>query len=41
MTAIGTEYVVVTKPIYWGGGRYAQNKADLQEKPQNCMENVQ
>lgn len=27
MTGIGTEYAVAAKPLYWGGGRYVQNRS--------------
>ena len=37
----GTEYVVATKPLCWGGGRYVQIKVDLQGKVLNCVADVQ
>lgn len=40
MTAIGTEYVVAAKPLYWGGGRYVQIKAYLHEKMLICTVDV-
>jgi len=40
VTAIGTEYVVAAKPLYWGGGRYVQIKAYLHEKMLICTVDV-
>ena len=42
MMVIETEYSSCWgKASFWGGGRYVQIKADLREKGQGCMAEMQ
>jgi|AGTN01.2.fsa_nt_gi hypothetical protein len=36
MMGIGTEYTIVKKPLYWGGGRYVQYQGYLIRKMPIC-----
>lgn len=41
MRVSGIEYMIVMKPLSWGGGSYVQIKVELQKKALNCMVDVQ